>query len=226
MAAVIRLESGTAGGRTARAGGTRHAAPTSRSPRCPGPFAPECALNADARRATLLEKLTVAIRAADPEGLSRDAAPAVAVVAEPDAEVLIVSVCDLSKPNARRTAGEKAPRRRRWVSAWTHRRRLPLPLGWRPAPPATAWAPRRSRRARVMPRPRSASAHEPPPAVPGPRSKQAEARWPAMSPSRSRWGMGRSLVSTRAPVTGSRAIVFAVSRCIADCSSSYDRRSS
>ena len=46
--------------------------------------------------------------AADPEGLSRDAASAVAVVAEPDAEVLIVSVCDLSKPNARRVAAEKA----------------------------------------------------------------------------------------------------------------------
>lgn len=46
--------------------------------------------------------------AADPEGLSGDAAPAVAAVSEPDAEVRIVLVWDLTLPKARRTPGEEA----------------------------------------------------------------------------------------------------------------------
>ena len=46
--------------------------------------------------------------AVDPEGLSGEAAPAVAAVAAADAEVLIVLVWDLSQPPARRRAGEEA----------------------------------------------------------------------------------------------------------------------
>lgn len=46
--------------------------------------------------------------AADPEGLSADAAPAVAAVSEPDAEVRVVLVWDLSQPKARRGPGEEA----------------------------------------------------------------------------------------------------------------------
>lgn len=46
--------------------------------------------------------------AADAEGLAGGAAPAVAALSEPDAEVLIVHVWDLSKPKARRSAGEEA----------------------------------------------------------------------------------------------------------------------
>lgn len=46
--------------------------------------------------------------AADPEGLSGAAAPAVAAVSEPDAEVHVVLVWDLSQSKARRSPGEEA----------------------------------------------------------------------------------------------------------------------